>query len=221
MLDGTFKHIEELKPQDILMDGSIVTSKIKITSRDLNIYNLNGIIIRESHIVNYNKKWIYVKDHPEADIIYNYTEPYLYCLNTSSKLITLNNMLFSDWDEIFDDSLEYLLNYYSIYEKEKLSKLLDCGYNKNTKIQSKYGEKTIDEIYIGEILSTGGIVYGIVEMINNLENENENLGKHNENLFSLLVSNKKFEIDNVLHFDYNNNIDSILNQRKILSKEYV
>ena len=221
LLDGTFKHIEELKPQDILMDGSIVTSKIKITSRDLNIYNLNGIIISESHIVNYNKKWIYVKDHPEADIIYNYTEPYLYCLNTSSKLITLNNMLFSDWDEIFDDSLEYLLNYYSIYEKEKLSKLLDCGYNKNTKIQSKYGEKTIDEIYIGEILSTGGIVYGIVEMINNLENENENLGKHNENLFSLLVSNKKFEIDNVLHFDYNNNIDSILNQRKILSKEYV
>ena len=187
----------------------------------MNIYNLNGIIISESHIVNYNKKWIYVKDHPEADIIYNYTEPYLYCLNTSSKLITLNNMLFSDWDEIFDDSLEYLLNYYSIYEKEKLSKLLDCGYNKNTKIQSKYGEKTIDEIYIGEILSTGGIVYGIVEMINNLENENENLGKHNENLFSLLVSNKKFEIDNVLHFDYNNNIDSILNQRKILSKEYV
>jgi hypothetical protein len=55
-------------------------------------------------------------------------------------------------------------------------------------------------------------VYGIVEFTNNLGNKK---------LFNLLVSNKQFEIDNVLHFDYNNIIDSILNQRKILSKEYV
>ena len=83
-----------------------------------------------------------------------------------------------------------------------------------TKIKTKIGEKTIDKIYIGEILSTGGIVYGIVEIPNNL-------GTKNEYLFHLLVSNKQFEIDNVIHFDYNNNIDSILKQRKILSKEYV
>ena len=214
LIDGTFKHIEELKPQDMLIDGSIITAKIKITSRELNMYNLNGVIVSESHIVKYNNKWINVRDHPDSDIIYNYTEPYLYCLNTSTKTIILNNMVFTDWDEIYDDSLEFLLNYYSIQEKKKLSKLVDRGFNKETKIKTKKGEKAIDKLYIGEVLSTGGIVYGIVEFTNNL-------GNRNEKLLNLLVSNKQFEIDNVLHFDYNNNIDSILNQRKILSKEYV
>ena len=212
LIDGTFKHIEELKPQDMLLDGSIITAKIKITSRDLSIYNLNGVVVSESHIVKYHNKWIYVKDHPDADIIYNYTEPYLYCLNTSTKTIILNNMVFTDWDEIYDDSLEFLLDYYSIQEKEKISKFVDCGFAKETKIKTKIGEKAIDKIYIGEVLSTGGIVYGIVEFTNNLGNKK---------LLNLLVSNKQFEIGNVLHFDYNNNIDSILNQRKILSKEYV
>ena len=212
LIDGSFKHIEELKPRDMLIDGSIITSKIKITSKDLIMYNLNGVVISESHIVKYHNKWIYVKDHPDAYIINNYTEPYLYCLNTSTKTIILNNMVFTDWDEIYDDSLEFLLNYFSIQEKANLYKLVDHGFNKETKIKTKIGEKSIDKIYIGEVLSTGGIVYGVVEFANNLGNKK---------LFNLLVSNKQFEIDNVLYFDYNNNIDSILNKRKILSKEYV
>jgi hypothetical protein len=121
-------------------------------------------------------------------------------------------MVFTDWDEIYDDSLEFLLDYFSIQEKANLYKLVDHGFNKETKIKTKIGEKAIDKIYIGEVLSTGGIVYGVVEFANNLGNKK---------LFNLLVSNKQFEIDNVLYFDYNNNIDSILNKRKILSKEYV
>jgi hypothetical protein len=33
-----------------------------------------------------------------------------------------------------------------------------------------------------------------------------------------LVSNGIFQIDNTIHYDYNKNIDSILELRKILSK---
>jgi hypothetical protein len=205
LIDGTFKHIEELKPRDILIDGTIITSKIKVTSKGLDMYNLNNIIVSESHIVKYNHNWVNVKHHPYAYKISNYTEPYLYCLNTSTKTIVLDNIVFTDWDEVYDDSLEFLLEYYSIKRTEDIYKKVECGYNKETKIKTKFGEKTIDKIGIGEFMSTGGIVYGTVELINNLGNEK---------LFHLLVSNEKFEITDVLHFDYNNNIDSILKLNK-------
>lgn len=205
LLDRTFKHIEELKPNDILVDGSIVTAKIKVMAKNLDMYNLNGIIISESHIVKYNNKWIYVREHPDADRVYNYTEPYLYCINTSTKTIDINDILFTDWDETYGDSLEFLMNYFSIKKTEHISKIVDCGFHKETKIKTKNGEKTIDKIFIGEVLSTGGIVYGIVELTDNLGNEK---------LLNLLVSNETFEIDNVVHFDYNNNIDSVLKLNK-------
>lgn len=212
LFDRRQKFIEEIEPNDILIDGSIVTSKIKVTSKDLDMYNLNGIIVSESHIVKYNDKWIPVKEHPEAHKIHYYSEPYLYCLNTSTKTIVLNDTIFTDWDEVYDSSLEYLLKYSSIQKPENISKVVDCGFEKDTKINLKNEEKSIDKIIIGDILSTRGIVYGIVELKNNLGNDK---------LFNLLVSNGIFEIGTVIYSDYNKNIDSILETKKILSKEYV
>ena len=206
LIDRSYKYIEELNPQDILSDGSAVTSKIIVTSKDLQMFNLNGIIVSESHIVKHNNLWIPVREHPDAQKIHTYNEPYLYCLNTSTKTIILNDIIFTDWDEIYDDSLEFILNYYSIESPENLSKSVDCGFQKNTKIKLFNEEKTIDAVNIGDILSTGGVVYGIVELTTN------NLG--NEQLLNLLVSNKKFEVGTVLYSDYNNNIDSILELNK-------
>ena len=84
--------------------------------------------------------------------------------------------------------------------------MVDKGYHPDTKIKLLKKEKPIKEINIGDNLSTGGIVYGIVELNDN------NLG--NEKLYNLLVSNGKFEIGTVVHFDYNYNIDSILEINK-------
>ena len=206
MFDKSYKFIEDLNPLDILVDGTIVTAKIKITSEELNMYNLNDIIISESHVIKYKDKWIYVRDHPEAIKLENYKEPYLYCLNTSTKTINLNNIILTDWDEVYGDSLEFLLNYNSIGKPENISKMVDQGYHPDTKIKLINGENPIDKINIGDILSTGGIVYGIVELNNN------NLG--NEKIYNLLVSNGKFEIGSVVHFDYNYNIDTILELNK-------
>jgi hypothetical protein len=210
MIDRSYKFIEDINPNDILIDGSIVTSKIKVTSKDLDMYNLNGIIVSESHVVQYKDKWIRVREHPEAQRIYTYNKPYLYCLNTSTKKIVLNNIIFTDWDEVYDHSLDFLLNYMSTKDPENISKLVDCGFEKNTKIKLKNEEKNIEDIKIGDILSTEGIVYGIVELNNNLGN--------NGKIYNLLVSNGLFEIGTVIYSDYNRNIDSILDLRKILSK---
>ena len=203
----TYKYIKDINLGDTLFNGSKVTAKIKVLSKDLEMYNLNGIIVSESHIVNYNNKWIKVKDHPDSKKLISYKEQYLYCLNTSNKKICLNDMVFTDWDELYDDTLEFILNYNSIEKTENISKKLDYGFNGNTIIKLMKGEKIMKKINAGDILATGDIVYGIVELNNNnLGNNTEN----KENLYNLLVSSKYFYIGENKYPDYNNNIDSIL-----------
>lgn len=201
--DGSFKYIEYINIGDILHDGSNVTAKIKVTSKFLDMFILDGTIVSETHVVNYNDTWIHVSEHPNARKLMNYDEPYLFCLNTSSKTILINNTIFTDWDEIYEDSLDYILKYNSIEKTENISKNFDCGFKKDTniKLYRENNEIPIYRVKIGDMLSTGGVVYGIVEINNDLGNER---------LIHLLVSNEQIQIGNTIHYDYNYNIDSIL-----------
>ena len=210
LYDNTFKFIEDVKIGDICLDGSVITAKIKVTSKDLDMYNLNGIIISGCHIIKYNNYWIPVRHHPSSIRIHKYYEPYLYCLNTSTKTIVLNNITFTDWDEIYDDNLEFILNYKAIGTTNNISKMLDKGFSKTTKINLLEGQTNMGNVQIGDVLSTRGVVYGIVEL--------NNLGD-NEKLYNLLVTNKYFELaDETICPDYNNNIDSVLELKNLLSK---
>ena len=203
------------RPNDILQDNSVVTAKIKVTSEGLDMYNLNGIVVSESHIIKCFGNWIPVKKHPLAIKIDKYDELYLYCLNTSSKTIVLNSITFTDWDEVYDGNLDFLYKYIS---SKNISKALDKGLTKDTKIKMKMEMKMENEykclkvIKIGDILSSNAIVYGIVEL--------KNLG-NKEPLLNLLVSNGLVETNSETYLDYNGNIDSILKLKKILSNEYV
>ena len=104
--------------------------------------------------VKYLDKWIPVSKHPMARKI-QYTEPYLYCLNTTSKKILIDNHIFSDWDEIFEDdicSIQKNSNY-TFYESKDIHKFLDAGFVGNTKIKLKNNiVKNINYICIGDIL---------------------------------------------------------------------
>jgi hypothetical protein len=209
--DGTWKDIQDIKVNDILQDNSVVTAKIKVTSEGLDMYNLNGIVVSESHIIKWFGNWIPVKEHPLAIKIDKYDELYLYCLNTSSKTIVLNSITFTDWDEVYDGDLDFLYKYLS---SKNISKALDKGLTKDTKIKMKMENeyKCLKDIKIGDILSSNAIVYGIVEL--------KNLG-NKEPLLNLLVSNGLVETNSETYLDYNGNIDSILKLKKILSNEYV
>ena len=210
LYDNTFKFIEDIKIGDTCLDGSVITAKIKVTSKELDMYNLNGIIISGCHIIKYNNNWIPVREHPCSIRIHRYNEPYLYCLNTSSKTIILNNITFTDWDEIYDDNLEFILNYKTIGTTDNISKTIDNGFSKTTKINLLEGQTNITNVQIGDVLSTRGVVYGIVEL-NNLGN--------NEKLYNLLVTNKYFELDDeTICPDYNNYVDSVLELKNLLSK---
>ena len=204
LINGTFKSIIDLQVGNVLHDNSIVTSKIKVTSHDLDIYNLNGIIVSESHVVNYDGNWVPVKNHPNSVLIHNYSQPFLYCINTTKKVFELNGVLYTDWDEVYGDDLKYILS----------CKKIQLGYDKCLKVKMNDGcFKNICDVNIGDNLFYldefnnlhDNFVYGTVEL-SNLE--------QNDKLFNLLINKKYFTLGDYLIEDYNSTISNLLKCKK-------
>ena len=178
--NGIEKTIENIEVGDILENNEVVTAKIKVHTSNSVMYNLNNVIVSGCHYVLHENKWIRVENHPDALKIKEYLEPFLYCLNTSSKKIIVNNTTFCDWDELFGEKIDEL-----IVESDVIHHYLDGGFVKDTLVHMKYGlKKKISDIVIGDVLEDESKVYGIVE-INGSDLLNQyiyNLG--NDNSFS-------------------------------------
>ena len=235
MADSTYKKIIDINVGDMLANNTFVTAKMKVDSGGLRMFVLNGnVTVSESHIVLYQGQWIPVRDHFLAQELHEYAEPFLYCLNTSTKEIVINDITFTDWDEIYNKSLTAVINAIpqNIFIKDENSKKanihrhLDVGFESNTIIYLADGSnKHIKDICINDKLSTRGIVYVLVEIekdtiLGNLNAEEKNEENEEKVLYHLLVSNKIFETKGKIISDYNDKIDSILKIKK-LSNEYV
>ena len=217
MNDGEHKKIIDVNVGDILDNCSTITAKLKLDASDLQMFTLYGVIVSESHTVKYNDAWIKVADHPDAVKIETYDEPYIYCLNTDTKEIIINDTIYADWDETYDVALDKVINAIpqNLFtkdikmQKQNIHKYLDEGFEEDMSVYLYDGsKKMIKDICIGDITSTRGTVYGIVEVLN--DNILGNMNNNNENkLYHLLVSNKIFETKGKLIRDYNDKIDFI------------
>lgn len=198
------KYIKDINVGDILANGSYVTAKIKVTAKNLKMYKLNDIIVSESHLVKYINQWIRIKEHPCAQQI-SYNKEFLYCLNTSNKVIELSNIEFSDWDEIIDNKF----NNVKIKNLENIHEFLDDGFEENTIIKLDKSYKRISEINIGDILENGSMVYGLVEIeagkLRKFKNKT-----HPNKLFHLLTTDGILKINSLDVKDYNNIIDKFI-----------
>jgi hypothetical protein len=205
---GNKIYIKDINVGDKLEDGSYITAKIKVTSKDLNMYKLNNIIVSESHLVNYNGNWIRVKEHPSAKEI-EYNKPFLYCLNTSNKIIDLAGIVFSDWDEIVNNDLSAFNKENSnIKNLENIHEYLDDGFEENTIIKlSKLVESEISKIKIGDILENGSVVYGLVEIDARKLRKYKNTKNSPKKLYHLLTTDGTINKNSL---DYNNIIDKFI-----------
>jgi hypothetical protein len=229
MENGQDKCIYDIRVGDILENGDKVTAKMKLDASNSRMFNIRGIIVSETHIVKHGAKWVPVSNHPEAVEIHGYSEPYIYCLNTNSKRIELNGLIFTDWDEIYDESLEVILDMIPInlFEKDhskkcmNIHRYLDVGFDENMVVDlSDNTSKKIKDIQINDVLLVGGKVYGIVEIetselfnpihknnIKKIDTQELSLGNK---LYHLLTDNKIFSSNNKIISDYNSHIDKIL-----------
>ena len=160
MKDGSKKTIEMLEVGDKLKNDEIITAKIKLSTNETNMYLLNDIIVSGSHSILFKNEWIKIQNHPDAILITDYTEPFLYCLNTTSKTISINGSQFCDWDELFGNNLKNIP-----MDKHYIHTFTDGGFVDTTLIRLKNGiKKKIFDIEIGDILEKGEKVYGLVEI---------------------------------------------------------
>lgn len=217
MNDGSLKPIIDINVGDILYGNNKVTAKIKATSKGQQMYKLKGILVSGTHIVKYNHTWIPVKLHPDIERISIYEEPFLYCLNTLTKTIILNDIIFTDWDEIYEEDLDKILKHTDIQYIKNIP-LLYKGFTEGTKIYVNNLEKPIEHIEIGDKIFKD-IVYGIVELgtLEDFDNNNLltitndlSLRKSNIKIYHLLTNSRKFTIGDQVFHDYNFCIDSIL-----------
>jgi hypothetical protein len=170
MSDGTTKTIREINVGDELWEADQVTAVFKVTTEGSRMYRLDNIIVSDSHLVQLKDKFVKVSDHPESIPLDDYTSPFLYCLNTSSKFIRINNHVFSDWDEIFEIDLakfkdERDNNNNNTFVTKNIHEYFDGGFIGTTEIELITGEKKkITEIKVNDILVGGEKVYGLVEI---------------------------------------------------------
>ena len=167
MLDGSKKKIIDIQVGDILKDNNVVTAKMKLNADGVQMYNINGVIVSGSHLIKYNNsnKWTTVENYSKKQVEY-YLEPFIYCLNTTNKIIEINETTFSDWDEAVENELERILKCeYVNNDIEKIHKELDGGFAGDTLIELFNGKKKpIKEIQVNDILKYGEKVYGTVEI---------------------------------------------------------
>ena len=162
--------IKNVKIGDELHDGSIVTSKLKLSSKNVPMYNYNDIQVSGNHSVFKSNMWYKVEELPEAELIMNYRKRHIYCLNTNSKILKINDIIFSDYDELEEQEIYKLRDRLNLskldkFTKKHIHKHLDGGFVWNTKMEMEDGFiKNISELKVNDILKNGSVVTGIVEI---------------------------------------------------------
>lgn len=144
-----YKKIKHVKVGDVL-NGSHVTATFKTLVTP--VFNLNGIIVSGEHYVKYNH-WIKVKDHP-LSVPTDYKGKYLYCLNTTSKTITVGGHEFLDWDELIPEKMNHVLKFYKTPESIHL---YDDGFS-SLMVKTKRGYKDISEINPDDVLEDARVI---------------------------------------------------------------
>ncbi len=167
-IDGE-KSIKNLRPGDILSNGSKITAIFKCALNNQSMFKIDGTVVSGSHKIFHKELgWINVEQHPNAELLEHYHEKYIYCINTDNKRIQINDTKFLDWDEIepidiiLMKKLNYLTNKCSI---DKIHKNFDSGLSKDTKIELENG-KTIDicDVKVNDQIKIGGRVLAKVKI---------------------------------------------------------
>lgn len=181
MFDGTQKRVEEVELHDRLEGGGTVTNRLVLSGDDVPLFDLCGVTVSGSHLVEHLGSWIAVEQHPNAvpcDPLLH--EKVLYCFNVTSNIIPVEcprdgiTRLFRDWEEMDEkDTVAHqewtelilrLLNGTPSTLSPSPSEV--TMFDGEIRIETPQGLRAIKDISIGDhVLSVDGtstVVLGIV-----------------------------------------------------------
>lgn len=193
--DYGFIPMNNIKPGMVIDNNqsSIVTAVFKMTTKDQEIYKIYDykinqyIYVTGEHRVfdNVTCKWVKMKMHRDAKYVdkNEFNDEYVYCINTTSKDISIGNHFFKDWDDMYKNEyaiLENVLRKKPSYRSCKtgfvnpktLYNLFENGFHESSMISLMDGvEKPIKDIKIGDILANGTQVRGVANILNTFKTE--------------------------------------------------
>ena len=228
MENGEEKAISEIRVGDLLEKSGEVTAVLKLDSkynRRAKMFRVNNVVVSGNHKINYFGLWIPVCNCPKRELLSDYDEPYLYCLNTTSKRIFVNGMEFSDWDEIFEEDVEALKKFCKnlhLYNRQEtdlrfIHEYFDHGFPSHSQIKLFNGKKKeMKDIEVGDILRGEETVYGIVQVKDNenmaskIKNGSNYLNLEKDKLYHILTDVGTFYVENTKYNDYNYCVEAFL-----------
>lgn len=168
-----FVPMKDLKLGDVLYDDNVVTSMMKSSSKDSSFYKIRNVIVSGGHpVFEENRGWVIASRHTESRRVNEFKEPYIYCIGTKNKTIRIQDLLFTDWDEIDDEDIHALkhhpdLEHYlpTSFTISDIHTYLDSGLHPNTPIRLSSGEiVTMNELVVGDMLWYGETVESIIRV---------------------------------------------------------
>jgi hypothetical protein len=162
--------IKDVKIGDVLMPGyTTVTATFRFYSRGQAMVKLGSIVVSTNHYVMHEGKPIMAGEHPHAIPMGPWdSDELLYCLNTTDHTIPMDYLTFLDYDEAPECDAQTLQ---WIEEKINAKKSTGKDYsyadacfaiNETAKIKTMMGLKAAKDIQIGDELTTGSKVTGII-----------------------------------------------------------
>lgn len=227
--DNTVKSIKDVIPGDILCDDARVTTVIKIMPNNDKMVHYNGIKVTREHRIEKHNISFEVDRLPSAVPCKNRNKEMLYCINTDTKRIRIQNETFLDWDDVSTFEINCLMRP-SIFTPF-IHYHYEGGFHKNTKIMMENNVlKRICDIQPGEKTKYSGTVYatmiiygitfdlytcnqGIVRNKNVICSISENvecIRKRESYLYHLKTTSGKIHIKNKTFMDYDYAIEASL-----------
>jgi len=162
--------IKDVKIGDVLLPGhTTVTALFRFYSKGQPMVKLGPITVSTNHYLMHNGKPIMAGDHPHAIQLGPWnSDDLLYCLNTTDHTIPMEYLTFLDYDEApecDEPTLRWIEK--TINAKESTStnyayKDACFAINEEAKIKTMHGLVAANQIQIGDYLTTGSEVVGII-----------------------------------------------------------
>ncbi len=173
---GELVRIDSIQIGDSFEDNSVVEGIVKMSGKETQLYDIKGIKVSGSHLIYYGPmdKWIFVKDHPDAQRIFEKSE-LLYCLNTNTRRIPISGEIFRDWEELpnslqavkgWNDLVGHLLKTSQKYNEVQSYPIFSHTWlvQEETK-----GKVSIKDIHVGDRVMDGNIYVDVLGVYEGME----------------------------------------------------
>jgi hypothetical protein len=162
--------IKEVKIGDVLLPGrTTVTATFRFYSRGQAMVQLGRTVVSTNHYVMYNGKPIMAGEHPHAIQLGPWnSDEHLYCVNTTDHTIPVGGLTFMDYDETPEGDaatlqwIEERINARSSQGKKYPYADACFAIQEDAKIKTESGLRAAKEIKIGDRLTTGCEVVGVI-----------------------------------------------------------